>query len=184
MSVTGTGGVAMGEMMPEMPEDDLPPIDDVEADVGDLEADMGGLEADVGDLEADLDMGDELGDELDDVGGGSVDLDTLRRVLDDCCPDKTEMVMSALEAEDGGDDLAGAEMGDDLDMGDDMDMGDDLGGVEECMEGGLSSAGMPEGHNMMPEGEDEFMESRVAEIANLITEDPDIFTSRRRRRRR
>lgn len=173
MTATGTGGVAMptegDHMMPEMDEmDDMPPMDE-----GPEESELG--------LDDEMGMGDDLGEDMGEDMGESVDMDTLRRVLDDCCPDKTEMVMDAVQAELGG---MGDEMGDDMGMGDDLGMGDDM-----MDEGGLGSAGMPEGDHMMPEEEDDLaecgttMESKVAEIAGLITEDPDIFTRPSRRRR-
>lgn len=143
----GTGGIAAGMGGPMQEADD----EMVDLDLGD-EDELGGDEDGLG--------GDELGDLGDDHGDMGLGGEDAIEVTCPSCND-TITVRLVPEVEEGG---MGDDMGDmggmddtmdhvDLDAEGETDFGDDLPVKDECMEG---------------------VDPKV--IANLLTDDPDIFT--------
>lgn len=177
MSATGTGGIAgmLGEQG-----------DELEMDLND---DLGGEE----DLDLDVDMGggkgleepgleDDLGEEGLEDEETMVSLEKVREAVRECCPEYEDELMAKLESPD--EDLEGEEDLGDLDelaepgMGDedlggeeDLDVDVDVSGLEEGRSG-LSSAGASSSDVSTSR---ECMESKISKIANLLTEDPDVF---------
>ena len=144
----------------------------------------------LGDEDMDMDMDEEPGLEddgfdlgLDDEGPmeeenlGEVDLTALRRVLDEVeAGDKT--------ADEAYDECCGEDSGADMLSGDDLDLGeDDLGGElgddmgMDDMDFDLEDDdGMGMDDELMPESRGVRMECEsIDRIANMLTEDPDIF---------
>jgi len=179
------GDKDMGECgMGPMGETDTDPAisggEDAGMDDLDLGGDLGGDDLDMGDdsMVGDLDdagMGDDMmGDDMG-MGGEpvSVDKETLRGLLDQVA--SGELTVEDALAQCCGDDMG---MDDDMamgmdDMGMDDDLGGDMGGDDLSMAGDMEPAG---GEDVdMGGGEDNPMENIVRRVANMITDDPDIF---------
>ena len=127
---------------------------------GEDDLDMGppGLEDELGDGLEDEGLGDELGDEEDSVECSKAELQELLSAVE----------MGETSAEEAFDQLCAGGCDEGLDgLGDEGGLGDELGGLgDELGGGGLDS----------PVGGLDPMES-ITRIANLLTEDPDIFSS-------
>lgn len=149
-----------------------------------MEGDGLGLDVGGGDVggDAPLDVGGDegLGDEgldglADDLGGEEESVTCSRADLQDVLQQVSDGLMSV---DDAVAKLA-SPAGDDLGVGDLPPIegeGGDLGGADLGGEGDDLDMG---GEAEKPS----FMEERVSKIANLITEDPDVFTIARRNRK-
>lgn len=175
MSATGTGGIAgmLGEQG-----------DELEMDLND---DLGG-EEDL-DVDLDVDAGEDMGEPglEDDLGDEDLEgeetmcsLEEVRDAVRECCPEYEDELMAKLEGGPEPEDEGLGDLGDlaepEPEMGEgeeDLDVDVDVGGLEEGRSG-LSSAGA-RGTDVSTSRE--CMESKISKIANLLTEDPDIFTS-------
>jgi hypothetical protein len=169
----GTGGMAMREM-----SDDNPMGDDEELDMSDVGSDMddmGDLEdEDLGDLE-DEDLGDLEDEDLGDLQ--EVDLAVLRRVLE-------EVESGEKTAEEAYEECCGEGTGNVPGLETDLnDLESDLGDLESDVDDLESDEGLEDDRlgleddrlGLEDKSYSECMES-VKRIANMLTEDPDVFT--------
>tara|TARA_R100001244_G_scaffold25113_4_gene25585 strand:+ start:51901 stop:52395 length:495 start_codon:yes stop_codon:yes gene_type:complete len=162
--MTGMGGIGMGPMN-EMD-------DDFDLDMGD----EGDDDMDLGGDEGGLDLGgdEEMGDMGDDLGAEEEESVTCTR------QEFEDAVMSAVDSAWGA--LAGGGDEGGLDLG-----GDEMGGLEADGDAALDLDDTEEGLDDFGGGEEvagECYGESVNRIANLLTEDPDVFSGRRPRPRR
>lgn len=156
MAISGTSGMPGAPMGEEDENLDLDTSSDLDVDAMNLGDDV--------DLDtSDVDVGAEVG-EVDDDDSQTCTISEVRAAIRKCCPENEDAIVDAIKNQDtstevGLDELPGASS-EELPEAGELPADDELG-LEDS--GVKTDCAYP-------------MESRIRQIANLITEDPDYFS--------